>query len=168
MPTKSKYLPLFNYLNAQPDKGLLLELTFAEVEAILKRPLPATARSTRAWWANSKTSQGKMWQEAGWLVDDVDFEEGFVVFRPASITYRVTPVRKPQGWTAEQIKGLREHAGWSQQELAKRLGVRQQTVSDWELGLHVSRPSMGKLLQMVAENVGYDYEIEPDENSNET
>jgi DNA-binding transcriptional regulator YiaG len=67
-------------------------------------------------------------------------------------------VRKTESWTGEQIKALREHAGWSQQELAERLAVRQQTVSDWEIGNHTARRSMGKLLEMVAREVGFHYE----------
>lgn len=163
MPSKGKYYPLYEYLKQQPDEGLL-ELSFEEIEAILDKPLPATARATRAWWANSKTPQAQMWQEAGWLVDAVDFDEKYVVFRPERITYRVTPIRKSRGWSAEEIKALREFADWSQQELANRLGVRQQTVSDWELGIHTSRRSMGKLLQMVAESIDYPYKSGADQN----
>ncbi len=156
MPRKGKYYPLYTYLNKQPDAELI-ELSFEEIEKILKKSLPTTAKMTRAWWANSKTPQAEMWQEAGWLVDAVDFDEQFVVFRPERITYRVTPIRKSKGWSAEEIKALREYAGWSQQQLANRLGVRQQTVSDWELGIHTSRRSMGKLLRMVAETIDYPY-----------
>jgi DNA-binding XRE family transcriptional regulator len=158
MARKRKYEPLFEYLKQQPDTGLI-ELTFAEVEQILGRKLPGSALVTRAWWANSPTTQGVAWLEADWLVDDVDFENQAVVFRPGRITYRVTPVRKSAGWTGEQVKSLREFAGWSQQELADRLAVRQQTISDWEVGHHIARRSMNKLLQMVAEEVGYPYEV---------
>jgi len=160
MSPKSKYYPLFQYLSRQPDAGLLLELSFAEVEEILGKPLPRSAKTARAWWANSQTAHGRSWQEAGWLVDDVDFEDELVVFRPARITYRITPVRKSQSWSGDQIKALREHAGWSQQELADRLAVRQQTISDWEIGNHTARRSMGKLLEMVAREVGFPYEME--------
>jgi DNA-binding transcriptional regulator YiaG len=157
MSPKSKYYPLFEYLNEQPDSGLL-ELSFAEIEEILGHPLPATASKTRAWWANSQTSHGKTWQEAGWLVDDVNFAEQIVVFRPERITYRVTPIRRPQTWTGGQIKALREFAGWSQQDLADRMQVRQQTISDWELGNHMARRSMGKLLDMIAREIGFPYD----------
>lgn len=162
MSAKSKYHPLYEYLKEQPDSELL-ELSFDEIEKIIEEPLPATAYSIRAWWANSQTSQGKAWLEAEWLVDDVDFKDKYVVFRPARITYRVSPIRKSQGWRADEIKSLREFAGWSQQDLAERLGVRQQTVSDWELGIHASRRSMGKLLQMIAESVGYPYQTKGDD-----
>ncbi len=156
MLSPSKYYPLFEYLRQQPDL-VPLELSFAEIEAILGQPLPATALTTRAWWANSQTAQGRAWREAGWLVDYPDFKEKLVIFRPARITYRVTPIRKSQGWTGKQIKTLREFAGWSQQELADRLEVRQQTISDWEVGNHSARRSMNKLLQLIAEVVGFPY-----------
>ncbi|HXV41652.1 MAG TPA: helix-turn-helix transcriptional regulator [Anaerolineae bacterium] len=162
MSPKGKYYPLFEYLHQQPD-SVPLELSFAEIEAILGQPLPATALTIRAWWANSQTAQGRAWQDAGWLVDYPDFREKVVIFRPARITYRVTPIRKFQGWTGEQIKTLREFTGWSQQELADRLQVRQQTISDWEVGHHTARRSMSKLLQMVAEEVGFPYRTEASE-----
>lgn len=159
MLSQSKYYPLFEYLRQQPD-SVPLELSFAEIEAILGRPLPPTAASTRAWWANSQTAQGRAWQEAGWLVDYPNLEEKIVMFRPARITYRITPIRKSRGWTGEQIKSLREFAGWSQQELANRLQVRQQTISDWEVGHHKARRVMSRLLQMIAEEVGFPYQID--------
>jgi DNA-binding XRE family transcriptional regulator len=160
MSRKRKYDPLFEYLARQPDTNLL-ELSFAEIEEILGSALPDSAKVTRAWWANSQTTQGKAWQEADWLVDDVDFENGLVVFRPSRISYRVSPVRKSAGWTGNQVKALREYAGWTQQELADRMAVRQQTISDWEVGHHVARRSMSKLLQMIAEEVGYPYQTHP-------
>jgi DNA-binding XRE family transcriptional regulator len=166
MLPQSKYYSLYEYLNQQPDQGLL-ELSFEEVEAILGSELPRSALTSRAWWANSETTQGRAWQEAGWLVDTPDFEQKLIVFRPARITYRVSPIRKSVGWSSEQIKALREHTGWSQQELADRLAVRQQTVSDWEVGNHTARRSMSKLLQMIAEEVGFPYQTDP-QNSEET
>ena len=159
MTPKSKYYPLFEYLKQQPDSGLL-ELAFAEIEKIIGKSLPSSACTTRAWWANSRAPQAHAWQDADWLVDSVDFAEESVTFRPARISYRVTPVRKSPGWSGEQIKALREFAGWTQQELANQLSVRQQTVSDWELGLHTSHRSTTRLLQIIAEDVGFPYQTD--------
>ena len=162
---KSKYFPLYEYLDQQPDAGLL-ELSFAEIEEILGKRLPSSAQSARAWWANSATAQGRTWQEAGWLIDDVDFENKTVTFRPERISYRVTPVRKPQSWSGAQVKALREYAGWSQQELADRMAVRQQTISDWETGNHTARRSMGRLLEMIAREIGFPYQTNSPQNEN--
>jgi DNA-binding transcriptional regulator YiaG len=153
----SKYYPLYVYLEQQPDAGLI-ELTFAEIETILDNLLPPSAKSTRAWWANGAAPHAQAWQQAGWLVDDVDFEGQAVVFRPERISYRVSPIRQSKSWSGSQIKALREFAGWSQQELADRMAVRQQTISDWETGAHTARRSMGKLLEMIAREVGFPYE----------
>lgn len=158
LPT-SKYYPLFEYLKQQPDSGLL-ELSLAEIEEILGQELPISAQASRAWWANSATTQGRAWQEAGWLIDLPDLENKVIVFRPARITYRVSPIRKSVGWTGDQIKALREFAGWSQQELADRLAVRQQTISDWEVGNHTARRSMSKMLHMIAREIGFPYNTE--------
>lgn len=64
------------------------ELTFARLERILGRPLPASARRHRAWWANESQgshSQARSWMGAGWVVDAVDPQSGSVRFR------RITP-----------------------------------------------------------------------------
>jgi DNA-binding transcriptional regulator YiaG len=39
-------------------------------------------------------------------------------------------------WGPEAIRALREHMGMTQRELADHLEVRQQTISEWETGLH--------------------------------
>ncbi len=163
LPKRKKYYPLFEYLRQQPDSGLL-ELSFVEIEEVLGDRLPESALTNRAWWANSPTSHGDAWLKSGWLVDDVDFANKCVILRPERITYRVTPIRKSKSWSGEQIKALRQFTGWSQQELARRMAVRQQTISDWEVGNHDARRSMGKLLQMLAREVGFPYETDFDEN----
>ena len=162
MSPNSKYYPLFEYLDQLSNSGLI-ELSFDEIEEILGKQLPNSARVSRAWWANSPTSQGRAWQEAGWLIDSPDLENQLVIFRPARITYRVSPIRKSVGWTGDEVKALREFAGWSQQELADRLAVRQQTISDWEVGNHTARRSMSKLLQMIAKEIGFPYDTESNE-----
>ena len=55
------------------------------------------------------------------------------------------------------MKALREFANWSQQELADQLGMRQQTISEWETGKYSPRRSTGVLLEFIAEKVGFPY-----------
>lgn len=60
------------------------QLSFSQVEQILGRPLPASARRHRAWWANESKgthSHAAAWMGVGWLVDTVDFNAGNVRFR---------------------------------------------------------------------------------------
>lgn len=156
MRSGTKYYPLYKYLRPlRQDEPI--RLSFDEIEKIIDASLPRSARVSRAWWANSATPQGQAWLDAGWLVDAVDIEEAWVVFRPARITYRITPRRRRTGWSGEQVKALREYAGWSQQELADRLGMRQQTISEWETGKYRPRRSTGVLLEFIAERVGFAY-----------
>ena len=55
------------------------------------------------------------------------------------------------------MKGLRRHLALTQTELAEELGVRQQTVSEWENGQYTPRGASEKLLNMVAERGGFPY-----------
>jgi len=52
---------------------------------------------------------------------------------------------------------LRRHMGLSQAELAAELGVRQQTISEWETGMYQPKRAMSKLLTLVAERAGFTY-----------
>ena len=54
-------------------------------------------------------------------------------------------------WDATRVLDLRRRLGLSQQALADELGVRQQTVSDWETGVYAPRGASRRVLRMVAE-----------------
>lgn len=58
-------------------------------------------------------------------------------------------------WNAHSIQALRRHMGLSQQEMAAELGIRQQTVSEWETDRYRPRGGMITLLTMVAERVSF-------------
>jgi hypothetical protein len=58
-------------------------------------------------------------------------------------------------WDAESIRALRRYMGLSQQQMSDELGVRQQTVSEWETGMYQPRGGMRTLLTLVAERVGF-------------
>ena len=66
--------------------------------------------------------------------------------------------RKPKyEWNADNIRALRRHLDMSQQQMSEELGIRQQTVSDWELGYHRPRGGMAHLLTIVAERAEFRY-----------
>jgi DNA-binding transcriptional regulator YiaG len=66
--------------------------------------------------------------------------------------------RKPKyEWNADNIRELRRHLDMSQQQMSEELGIRQQTVSDWELGYHRPRGGMAHLLTIVAERAEFRY-----------
>ena len=64
--------------------------------------------------------------------------------------------RRP-AWDAGKVKALRQHIGLTQEELAERMGTRQQTISEWETGLYAPRGVSERMLGMVAEEAGFKY-----------
>ncbi len=67
-------------------------------------------------------------------------------------------------WDSRHIRALRGHLGLTQRELADRLGTRQQTISEWEIGLYKPRGASSTLLSIVAERAEFKYEAAPAEN----
>ncbi len=65
--------------------------------------------------------------------------------------------RKRPVWDAQRVRALRRHLGLSQAQLAQELGVRQQTVSEWETGRYRPRGAAARLLSLVAERAGFRY-----------
>jgi len=61
-------------------------------------------------------------------------------------------------WDAKRIRALRKHLGKTQQELADELGTRQQTISEWEIGMYEPKGTSSTLLRIVAENACFHYE----------
>jgi len=69
-------------------------------------------------------------------------------------------VNRPQ-WDNEHIQALRRHLGLTQRELADRLGTRQQTISEWEIGMYKPRGASSTLLSIIAERAKFDYQAIP-------
>ncbi len=70
------------------------------------------------------------------------------------------PERDDPPWDADSIHDLRRRLGLSQREMADELGVRQQTVSEWETGAYRPRGASARLLRIVAERTS-PYQAEP-------
>ncbi len=68
-----------------------------------------------------------------------------------------------QPWDRSRIRALRNHLGLTQVELAERLGIRQQTVSEWETGQYEPRGTSVTLLRLVAERSEFEYGREEQE-----
>ena len=64
-------------------------------------------------------------------------------------------------WDSQHINALRRHLGLTQQEMAESLGTRQQTISEWEIGLYTPRGASSTLLSMVAERADFKYDASP-------
>lgn len=66
--------------------------------------------------------------------------------------------RKRVEWDGRRIRALRQYLGLTQSELAKELGTRQQTISEWETGMYKPRGTSVTLLSLIAERCGFKYE----------
>lgn len=158
MKPDTKYHPLYEYLRARSGRDEPIELTFAEVEAILEASLPPTARRWRSWWANTATTsrvQAAAWMETGYHVGELDLEAETVTFVRARPSYQIAREPSALEWNAETVRALRHHMGLTQQELAERLNMRQQTISEWETGTYKPRGGSVALLNLVAERAGF-------------
>ena len=71
--------------------------------------------------------------------------------------------RDQSQWDSELIQALRRHLGLTQHELASRLGMRQQTVSEWEIEMYKPRGASSTLLSIIAERANFKYEATPRE-----
>jgi DNA-binding transcriptional regulator YiaG len=60
-------------------------------------------------------------------------------------------------WDAEKIRALRQHMKLTQTDMADQLGIRQQTVSEWETGEYQPRGATLKMLSIVADRSGFKY-----------
>lgn len=64
-------------------------------------------------------------------------------------------------WDSERIRALRSHLGLTQRAMAESLGTRQQTISEWEIGLYQPRGASSTLLSIVAERADFKYKADP-------
>lgn len=61
----------------------------------------------------------------------------------------------PAEWSAREVRALRQFLRLTQDELARRLGARQQTISEWEVGKHRPRGMSAITLTQLAASTGY-------------
>lgn len=161
MNERSKYYALFVCLRGSGQ--VELSLTFAEIEALTGKPLPASARAARGWWSNRDgqgTLQARAWIEAGYNVTDIDLDGERVTFRKIEHVYTIRRKGGQVIWDRHAIKALRLQMGLNQVQFAEELGVRQQTISEWETGAYAPRRAMAKYLTIIAERAGVKYEEE--------
>ena len=121
--------------------------------------LPASARQSRAFWSNRSKGalQAAAWLEAGYQTAEVDLDGERVTFRKLARMYTVKREGDTVLWDSELVRALRQHMNFNQAQLAEALGVRQQTVSEWETGVYAPSRAMSKYLTLVAERAGFRY-----------
>lgn len=158
MKVGSKYYPLYEVLTKSGQEELSLTLT--EIETLIGRPLPPTAYQHRGWWSNrnSTLTHASAWMDAGYHVLEADLDSQRITFRKPVFKYEIHREGDTVLWNADLIRALRHHMNASQGELAEELGVRQQTVSEWETEMYAPKKAMSKLLGFIAEKAGFKYE----------
>jgi DNA-binding transcriptional regulator YiaG len=157
---ESKYQPLLEYLRGSNQSEITL--TFVEIETLMGDSLPKSARAQRQWWGNRSKGalQASAWMNAGYIVGEIDLEGERVTFRKPPSKYKTQPVTETAvQWNSDSIKALRSQMGFTQSQLATELGVRQQTVSEWENGMYEPTRATSKHLSLVAEKVGFKYKV---------
>lgn len=66
--------------------------------------------------------------------------------------------KRQPAWDAQSVRGLRRHMELTQDQLAEALGVRQQTVSEWETGAYQPRGASSRLLSIIADEAEFPYD----------
>ena len=66
-------------------------------------------------------------------------------------------------WQAENIHALRSHLGLSQTALSRELGIRQQTISEWETGMYAPRGASVTILTLLAVSSNFPFESDTNE-----
>ena len=155
---ETKYYNLYIHLRRSGEDQVVL--TFDELESLIDGQLPPSAMKGRGFWSNRRSgaAQARAWMEAGYHVIEVDFEAQRVCFGRPIVQYTVRREGDIVLWDGDMVRALRAHLGVNQSELAGRLGVRQQTVSEWETAAYAPTRARSKHLTMVAERVGFPFD----------
>jgi len=78
----SKYDGLERHLKFRAAFTSSVKLSFARIDGLIGSDLPMSAFRDMAWWSNSSSSAHAMaWLNAGWIVQEVNLKEGYVVFK---------------------------------------------------------------------------------------
>ena len=81
----AKYGPLGKFLGDSARTEGTAILSFAQIEDLIGKALPLSARRHRSWWGNdSYHVQSAAWQANGWRVFKVDIARRVVTFIRAS------------------------------------------------------------------------------------
>jgi DNA-binding transcriptional regulator YiaG len=162
MKPGSKYYPLFQHLQ-QCDREEIT-LLFAEIETLLGCSLPNSAFSKKNWWSNRDSAsalQAGAWISASYHIKSIDLVQQSVTFYKFRAQYNIQRKDGEMLWQQGAIKALRKHMGLTQSEFSQEIGVRRQTVSEWENGAYDPDRSTTKFLELIAKQS--DFQTPPSE-----
>ena len=100
-----KYEPLADYL--REHGGDACSLSFLDIERIIDRPLPRSARVRPSWWGNDRThTQARAWMQAGFGAKPSSQRIEPVVFRRLSSQPESLPSPEQSGPTQVVVRNL--------------------------------------------------------------
>lgn len=77
----NKYDLLKRYLKFRAAFTKVVKLSFAKIDGIMGDNLPMNAFRNEEWWKNSRSAHANAWLDAGWRMQEVNLDEGYVVFQ---------------------------------------------------------------------------------------
>jgi DNA-binding transcriptional regulator YiaG len=151
MKPGSKYYRLFRQLQAshQPEVTLSID----HIATLIDGELSSNAYQKRAWWSNRDSPsavQARAWIQAGYHTVVIDLTQQTITFRKFQTAYKIQTHNGAVVWNHDAIKALRKHMNLTQAEFSQELGVRRQTVSEWESGVYAPDRSTAKHLAKIA------------------
>lgn len=156
MKVGSRYFPLYEWLRTSTERDVTL--IFSEIETLIGASLPPTARTKAAWWSNRNgDGQAAAWVETKRHAIDLDLANQRVTFRLIATVAQMRREGETVLWDSDLIKALRLHMGMTQSEFAQEVGMRQQTISEWEKGVYLPTRASSNLLVRVAKEAGFIY-----------
>ena len=90
----SKYDGLRGYLRFRGAFTNVVRLSFADIDGIISDNLPMSAYRSEAWWNNSPNLHARAWLDAGWETQEVNLQQGYVVFKKVRGTQAKSLKRK--------------------------------------------------------------------------
>ena len=156
----SKYYNLYKTLRSRDDKQI--SLSFKEIETIIESDLPPSARKNKEYWSNRGKGgvQAAAWMDAGFHVKDVDLRAEEATFSKPVHHYVVNSEVDDVRWDGQMIHALRKSMDMNQSEFAVVLGVRQQTISEWENDVYLPTRARSNHITMIAERRDFLYKAE--------
>ena len=124
IPTGSKkYRFLSDYLHQSNSNKV--ELSFLEIEDILKFKLPDSAITHRTFWANTTShSIALSWLSVNYLVTEVNLEDKYIIFEKKRGSEKMTLDEQMQKIVYELVSEYGTHYEISLQDLYQLLGSR--------------------------------------------
>jgi DNA-binding transcriptional regulator YiaG len=161
MKPGSKYYRLFQQLQASDRPEVTLNMD--QIAILIDGELSPNARAKRAWWSNRDSPsavQARAWIQAGYHTATIDLAQQTITFRRFQTEYKIQKQDGAVVWNHAAIKALRKHMDLTQAEFSQELGVRRQTVSEWESGVYAPDRSTAKHLEKIAAGQNF----QPDQN----